>query len=84
MYRLVLREKLLSLLSRLLRLQAALLELSEEHCHTLMPAHTHTQPAQPTTFAHYLMAVWDGLHREGERLWKAYLTVNRSPMGAGH
>src|SRR5690625_2894525 len=47
-----------------------------------MPAHTHTQPAQPTTFGHYLVAIHDNLVRDIDRLRQAYRTVNQSPMGA--
>ncbi|MBA4541449.1 MULTISPECIES: argininosuccinate lyase [Thermoactinomyces] len=81
-FRMVLRDRLLALIRQLLRLKKTLLELSGEHVSTLMPAHTHTQPAQPITLAHYLLAVFDGLRRETERCWSAYKTVNRSPMGA--
>ena len=31
---------------------------------TIFPAHTHTQPAQPTTVAHYLLAVIEELERD--------------------
>jgi argininosuccinate lyase len=81
-YRMVLREKLLALIRQLLRLKKTLLEISGQHIFTLMPAHTHTQPAQPITLSHYLLAVFDGLRREAARSWRAYHTVNRSPMGA--
>src|SRR5699024_5572025 len=47
-----------------------------------MPGHTHTQPAQPTTFGHYLLALYDNLKRDIGRLKQAYRTVNQSPMGA--
>ena len=40
-----------------LELRAALIELAAQHRETLFAAHTHTQPAQPSTIAHYLLAV---------------------------
>ncbi|MFD1397340.1 argininosuccinate lyase [Kroppenstedtia eburnea] len=82
MYRLVLREQLLELIGRVQGLREALLEVGEEHLETVMPAHTHTQPAQPTTLGHYLLAVHDVTERDTRRLWSAYQTVNRSPLGA--
>lgn len=82
MYRLVLRDHLLLLLQHLQDLREALLEVAEEHRETVMPAYTHTQPAQPTTLAHYLLAVHDLVERDTRRLWSAYQTVNRSPLGA--
>jgi argininosuccinate lyase len=47
-----------------------------------MAAHTHTQPAQPTTVAHYLLAVIEQVERDGERLQAAFCTINRCPLGA--
>ncbi|MFE1242929.1 argininosuccinate lyase [Fictibacillus sp. NPDC058756] len=82
MYRLVLREHILVLLESSQLLADALLEQIEEHAETVMTAYTHTQPAQPTTLAHYLIAILDVFLRDIKRLWSAYETVNRSPMGA--
>ena len=39
---------------------------------TIFGAHTHTQPAQPTTIAHYLLAVIEQLERDTARLAAAY------------
>jgi argininosuccinate lyase len=47
-----------------------------------MPGYTHTQPAQPTTLAHYLAGVLSFLERDAMRLQAAYATTNRSPLGA--
>jgi argininosuccinate lyase len=44
--------------------------------------HTHTQRAQPTTVAHYLLAVVEQLERDGSRLQAAYDRTNRNPLGA--
>ncbi len=82
MYRLVLREQILTLTESALLLATALLEKIDEHAETVMTAYTHTQPAQPTTLGHYLTAVLDILLRDIERLQSAYETVNCSPMGA--
>lgn len=81
-YRMRLRELLLPLLWQLLRLTEVLLDLADRHTHTLMPAYTHTQPAQPTTFAHYLCAFLDALDRDTQALWNAYALIDRSPLGA--
>ncbi|KZE64201.1 argininosuccinate lyase [Fictibacillus phosphorivorans] len=82
MYRLVLRKHILMLVESSQLLADALLEKIEEHAETVMTAYTHTQPAQPTTLAHYLNAILDVFLRDIKRLWSAYETVNRSPMGA--
>lgn len=82
MYRLTLRDQLLEILDVLTDLRESLLEVAGEHLETVMPAYTHTQPAQPTTLGHYLLAVQDVLTRDTERVWAAFHTVNQSPMGA--
>ncbi|MYL34368.1 argininosuccinate lyase [Pontibacillus yanchengensis] len=82
MYRLVIRDYLLELISNVQMLGDALVNQADSYKEAVMPAHTHTQPAQPTTFGHYLLAISDNLSRDIERLWNAYHTVNKSPMGA--
>lgn len=81
-YRMTLRKKLLELMRALLTLRDDLVAAAEEHIDTIMIGYTHTQQAQPTTFAHYLKAVIDQLNRDFERLQNVYKTVNRSSMGA--
>ncbi|KOO47656.1 argininosuccinate lyase [Priestia koreensis] len=82
MYRMVLRQHLLALIEEAQALAEVLLYQAEIHKNTVMPAYTHTQPAQPTTFGHYLIAILDVLNRDIDRLWHAYDTVNQSPLGA--
>jgi argininosuccinate lyase len=48
----------------------------------VLALHTHTQPAQPSTVAHYLLAVIEQLERDATRLAAAYRTTNCSPLGA--
>ena len=56
-YRMTLRKKILTLLEKALTLREALIELSDEHKHTIMIGYTHTQQAQPTTLAHYFITI---------------------------
>ena len=80
--RLALRPLLLEAMDDLLCLRQSLLDFATEHLHTLMPGYTHTQPAQPTTMAHYIAGVLAGLGRDTARLRFAYETNNQSPLGA--
>jgi argininosuccinate lyase len=80
--RMALRPELLQLGQRLQTLRATLLALARQHLHTVMPGYTHTQPAQPVTFAHYLAGVLSFLERDAGRLRRAYHTNNQSPLGA--
>src|SRR5262245_24858427 len=82
MYRMRLREHVLILCDAADELRSALCDIAERHRETLFAAHTHTQPAQPTTIAHYLLAVIEQLERDSRRLQAAYATTNRSPLGS--
>jgi argininosuccinate lyase len=82
MYRMRQRDLILTLYEGTLALRDCLLDIAGNHRATVMAAHTHTQPAQPTTLAHYLLAVIEQLERDAIRLQAAFRTTNRSPLGA--
>jgi argininosuccinate lyase len=82
MYRMRQRELIAALAEGTFALRGELVALADRHRHTVFAAHTHTQPAQPTTIAHYLLAVIEQLERDGRRLAAAYASTNRSPLGA--
>jgi argininosuccinate lyase len=70
------------LLARLTHLIATLIAKAEAEKATPIVAYTHGQPAQPTTFGHYLSALVEVLLRDAERLLAARAIVDFSPMGA--
>src|SRR5687767_13598521 len=82
MYRMKVREFVMGLLQATVQLRQSLLDVADRHRHTVFPAHTHTQPAQPSTVAHYLLGMIEQLERDTVRLKAAYATVNVSPLGA--
>jgi argininosuccinate lyase len=82
MYRMRQREFILGLSAASFALRASLLELVERHRETIFAVHTHTQRAQPTTVAHYLLAVVEQLERDAVRLKGAYDRTNRNPLGS--
>ncbi|HEY7838582.1 MAG TPA: argininosuccinate lyase [Terriglobales bacterium] len=81
-YRMVLRREVLGCAAGVHRLAEALIKLAREHTTALMPALTHTQPAQPTTLGHYLAAAIECFVRDGGRLQAVFATVNQNPLGA--
>src|SRR5262245_43126311 len=82
MYRIRQREFVAILASAALDLRDALIALADRHKHSVYGAHTHTQPAQPTTIAHYLLAIIEQLERDSRRLVAAYDSTNINPLGA--
>ena len=82
MYRIRQREFISVLASATLDLRDALIMHADRHKNSVYGAHTHTQPAQPTTIAHYLLAIVEQLERDSRRLLAAYDATNRNPLGA--
>jgi len=82
MYRMQHRELLLAIVEGTLALRRVLVGLADRYRDAVFAAHTHTQPAQPSTIAHYLLAVVEQLERDGGRLKAAYASTNRNPLGA--
>lgn len=80
--RIFVREHILKLMKASLDLRQGLLDLAGRHLHTVMPASTWSQHAQPTTFAHYAMSWELALENDFQRLRQLYERVNRSPAGA--
>lgn len=80
--RMVLREYLLQLLTSLINVCKEIITKASEHIDTLIPGYTHLQHGQPITLAHHLLAHYDALGRDIERIIEAYSRINRSPLGA--
>ena len=82
MYRMQQRSLILAVIEGVLQLRSVLLDHADRHREDVFAAHTHTQPAQPTTIAHYLLAVVEQLERDTTRLTAAYASTNQNPLGS--
>jgi argininosuccinate lyase len=71
------------LVDGLASLQRVLIRRAKQHQDTLVPGYTHLQPAQPILLAHYLLAYFEMLDRDQERLRDADRRTDSSPLGAG-
>ena len=80
--RMNLRDGSSSVFDALLAGRSMLLERAAQHLETIIPAYTHGVQAQPTTFAHYLLAFEQALQRQSERFRQAYARINCCPLGA--
>ena len=80
--RLFMREQITILDGELLRMQAAILDMAEQEATTLMPGFTHLQVAQVITVGHHLMAWFEMISRDRQRLADCKKRVNVMPLGA--
>lgn len=80
--RLWLREEIDRTCVVLRRLQTGLVALAERETATIVPGFTHLQVAQPITFGHHMLAWFEMLKRDHERLEDCRRRVNVCPLGA--
>lgn len=63
--------------------QLALIEQAERYADDPLPGYTHLQKAQPILFAHFLLAYFQMLQRDRERLADCRQRMNVLPLGSG-
>jgi argininosuccinate lyase len=80
--RLYLRASIDNIINLIKTMQQAILDLAEKHTDTVMPGLTHLQVAQPVSFGHHLMAYFEMLKRDTDRLSDCRKRVNKLPLGA--
>jgi argininosuccinate lyase len=82
-YRITTRSYVLAFAAALIKAGTALVERADEYRSALMADYTYLQPAQPTTFGHYLLGFAYPLLRDFERLQALFNRTNQSPAGCG-
>ncbi|WP_238383346.1 MULTISPECIES: argininosuccinate lyase [unclassified Nocardioides] len=82
-FRIALRRRLLDLHDGVGDLALAFATAARLHADTLWADTTYLQPAQPSTFGHYLGAFAEETTRHLSRIQSAYDLANRSPTGSG-
>ena len=80
--RLWLRDEISTIQDLIRDLQAALVDLAEQHAEVVMPGFTHLQVAQPVSFGHHMLAYVEMLGRDHERMVDCRKRVNRMPLGS--
>ena len=80
--RLYLRAETETTRSLLLQAMRALVTLAEQEADTVMPGYTHLQGAQPVTFGHHMLAWYEMLKRDEQRLGDCLERINVLPLGA--
>jgi argininosuccinate lyase len=80
--RLWLRDQIDHIAHEIRRLQTGLISVVEREVDTILPGFTHLQVAQPITFGHHMLAWFEMLQRDYERLLDCRKRVNIMPLGA--
>ncbi len=82
-FRITLRSYLRIFSEALMKCGNALVACANAYRDALMADYTYLQPAQPTTFAHYLLTFAYPLLRDLERIQQLYARTNQRPAGCG-
>ena len=80
--RLYLRDEVIEIQFLLVKLMSTLLDLAEREAETIMPGFTHMQTAQPVTFGHHMLAWFEMLYRDSQRLVDCHGRINVMPLGS--
>jgi len=80
--RLYLRDEVKNVLDLIADLQTALVRVARREIDTILPGYTHLQKAQPVLLAHYLLAYWEMLDRDAQRLGECRERINVMPLGS--
>jgi argininosuccinate lyase len=80
--RLWLRDEIDDLTGAIKNTQKAILDLAETNRDAVLPGYTHLQRAQPVLFAHWCLAYFEMLARDGERFADARRGTNVLPLGS--
>ena len=60
-----------------------ILDTAKAHTHSIMPGYTHLQKAQPITLGHHMMAWFQMLLRDAQRLAGCWERADVMPLGSG-
>ncbi|MDO9514491.1 MAG: argininosuccinate lyase [Syntrophales bacterium] len=80
--RLYLRDEVTNVLDLVVDLKAVLVRVAKGEIDTILPGYTHLQKAQPVLLAHYLLAYWEMLDRDAQRLRECRERINVMPLGS--
>ncbi len=78
---LYLKEHVQDIVEKITAFREVLVAKAEEHTETIMPGYTHMQHAQPISFGHHLLAYYNMLTRDQERLTESLKRIDLSPLG---
>lgn len=80
--RLWLRDEVDAIIAEMRRLQTGLIDLAEREADSIMPGFTHLQVAQPVTFGHHMLAWFENIERDVQRMQDLRKRINVLPLGS--
>jgi len=80
--RLYLKHQVSGIISDISALQKLLIKLAESNISVIMPGYTHMQQAQPVLLSHHLMAYFEMLSRDKDRIINALERTDVMPLGS--
>lgn len=81
--RMYLKDEVIEIIGLLKDLQMTLIEIADSNLDVIMPGYTHMQRAQPVLFSHHMMAYFEMVMRDRERLTDAWRRIDVMPLGSG-
>ncbi len=81
--RMYVKKEIKDIVRHIIDFERALIKKAKANTDTVMPGYTHLQRAQPTTFAHYMMAYANMLKRDITRFLDCYDRMDEMPLGSG-
>ena len=82
-FRMYVKKEIQNIIAMVLDLEKVLVKKAKANLDTVMPGYTHLQRAQPSTFAHSMMAYANMLRRDVTRLEDCLARMDECPLGAG-
>ncbi len=82
-FKLWIKGKLKEIILKLKVIQKTIIKISEKNIDVIMPGFTHSQNAQPISYAHYLMSFFEMFERDKKRAKQLSDNINECPLGAG-
>jgi argininosuccinate lyase len=80
--RLYLKEEVTTIIDLIKGFQVSVVGVVDKHMDVIMPGYTHLRKAQPILFAHHLMAYYEMVKRDRERLADALGRIDCLPLGS--
>lgn len=81
--RLFLKDELASIYNLIEDLQIAIIKFAKTNIDIIIPGYTHLQKAQPILMAHHMLAYFEMLDRDKERIVDTFTRTDVLPLGSG-